>query len=326
MKSLSSEQKLLIRKVNQYTKEDISKSTWAVLSTSGLFAVTAIAAAAAPFIVLNIALAVLAGLLLLRLFVLYHDYMHGAILHKQKWAKPFFSVVSVFILTPKNVWRETHNYHHAHNAKITSSHIGSYRVVTKKQWQKMSKAEQSFYLFLRHPLNMLIGVFTVFILGMIVSSVARNIKKNYDGIILLVAYIAISSVVVYYFGFLTYVYALLIPQAIGGCLGAYLFYAQHNFPGVELKSNAEWTPVHAALHCSSYMEMSPIMHWFSANIGYHHIHHLNHRIPFYRLPEVMREIPELAPAHVTSWSFKDIKACFALKVWDEEKGLMVGSA
>lgn len=325
MKQLSSEHKQLIRTVNQYAKDNTRKSTWAVLSTAALFFVSAIAAAAMPYVALNIFFALLAGLLLLRLFVLYHDYMHGAILHKQKWAQTFFSIVSVFILTPKNVWRETHNYHHAHNAKIPSSHIGSYKVVTKQQWQKMSKGERGFYLFLRHPLNMLIGVFTVFILGMIVSSIARNIKKNYDGILLLLAYGAISALVIYYFGFLSYVYALLIPQAVGGCLGAYLFYAQHNFPGVELKPNSEWTPVHAALHCSSFMQMSPIMHWFSANIAYHHIHHLNHRIPFYRLPEAMKDIPELAPIHITSWSIKDMRACFALKVWDEEKQAMVSA-
>ncbi len=323
MKQLSTEQKHLVRKANEFASEDLSKSTLAVLSTFLMFIACAFAASILPILLLNIGFSVVAGLLLLRLFVLYHDYMHGAILRKQTWANYFFSLLSVIILTPKNVWRETHNYHHAHNAKIPSSHIGSYKVVTKRQWQKMSQGQRRFYLFLRHPLNMLAGVFTVFVLGMIVSSIIRNVKKNYDGILVIIAYLGLSTLIIVNLGISTYVYSLFIPQAIGGCLGAYLFYAQHNFPSVQLSSNADWTPVHAALHCSSYMKMSPLMHWFCANIGYHHIHHLNHRIPFYRLPEVMEKVPELASTHVTSWSFKDIRSCLALKVWDEDKNMMV---
>lgn len=323
MKHITDDQKKIVRKANKYAKDDPRKSTFDVLLTFVLFLASAFVAGAANILFVNIGFSILTGLLLLRLFVLYHDYMHGAILRKQKWAEYFFTMISVIILTPKNVWRETHNYHHAHNAKIPSSHIGSYKVVTKRQWQKMSRAQRGFYLFLRHPINMLAGVFTVFFLGMIVSSIARNVKKNYDGIILVMVYAALSIFIYMSFG-MAYVYGLLIPQAIGGCLGAYLFYAQHNFPDVELTSNAEWNPVHAALHCSSFMEMSPIMHWFSANIGYHHIHHLNHRIPYYRLPEVMNDIPELAPKHTTSLSFRDIRSCFALKVWDEDSETMVG--
>jgi omega-6 fatty acid desaturase (delta-12 desaturase) len=75
---------------------------------------------------------------------------------------------------------------------------------------------------------------------------------------------------------------------------------------------------------SSFMTMSPLMHWFTGNIGYHHIHHLNASIPFYRLPEAYREIPELQQAKTTSLKIKDIIACFRLKVWDPEQQKMVG--
>lgn len=72
------------------------------------------------------------------------------------------------------------------------------------------------------------------------------------------------------------------------------------------------------------MKMNPVMQWFTANIGFHHIHHLNARIPFYRLPEVMKAIPELQNVKRTSLSPKDILACFKLKVWDSVEGKMVG--
>ena len=102
-----------------------------------------------------------------------------------------------------------------------------------------------------------------------------------------------------------------------------MFYAQHNFPGVTFVGNEEWTYEGAALDSSSYMKLNPLMHWVTANIGYHHIHHMNSRIPFYRLPEVMAAIPELQTAKTTSLKPKDVLACLRLKVWDFEKQKMI---
>ena len=107
-------------------------------------------------------------------------------------------------------------------------------------------------------------------------------------------------------------------------LGAYLFYAQHNFPNAQFKNNTEWNYARAALESSSYMVMNPFWRWVTANIGYHHIHHLNSRIPFYRLPEAMKAIPELQSARVTTLNPSDIVACLRLKVWDPEENRMIG--
>ena len=106
--------------------------------------------------------------------------------------------------------------------------------------------------------------------------------------------------------------------------GAYLFNAQHNFPEMDVQPRHEWEYTHAALHSSSYMKTGPIMGWLTGNIGYHHVHHLNPGIPFYRLPEAMKGIPELQTPHATSLHPKDIVACFQQKLWDPEQQVMVG--
>ena len=106
-------------------------------------------------------------------------------------------------------------------------------------------------------------------------------------------------------------------------LGAYLFYAQHNFPNVKFKNNVEWSYAHAALESSSYMAMNPFLNWVTANIGYHHVHHLNARIPFYRLPEAMASIPELQQANVTTLKPSEIIRCLRLKLWDPEQNRMI---
>jgi omega-6 fatty acid desaturase (delta-12 desaturase) len=65
------------------------------------------------------------------------------------------------------------------------------------------------------------------------------------------------------------------------------------------------------------------MHWFTANIGFHHVHHINSRIPFYRLKEAMEKMPELHNAKTTSWNPVEVWRCFRLKAWDEESGKMI---
>ena len=62
--------------------------------------------------------------------------------------------------------------------------------------------------------------------------------------------------------------------------------------------------------------MPRILHWFTANIGYHHIHHLNARIPFYRLPEAMRAIPRLLRGLV-------VLTCLRLTLWDVESQRLI---
>jgi omega-6 fatty acid desaturase (delta-12 desaturase) len=102
-----------------------------------------------------------------------------------------------------------------------------------------------------------------------------------------------------------------------------MFYAQHNFPDVSFNDAAGWTYEKAAMVSSSFMRTNRIMAWFTGNIGYHHIHHLNARIPFYRLPEVLKKIPELQTPKTTSLNPMEIIRCLRLKVWDVESQRMV---
>ena len=93
---------------------------------------------------------------------------------------------------------------------------------------------------------------------------------------------------------------------------------------LSLKSEIEWSYDHAALDSSSFMKMNFFWNFMTANIGYHHVHHMNSRIPFYRLPEAMKAIPELQKVKITTLRIKDIVACFQLKVWDPQLNKMTG--
>ena len=115
-----------------------------------------------------------------------------------------------------------------------------------------------------------------------------------------------------------------IPHFVMYAVGTYLFYAQHNFPDVSFNEKAGWTYEKAALESSSYLRTGQVMAWFTGNIGYHHVHHLNAKIPFYRLPEVMAAMPELQAPKTTSFHPSEIVRCLRLKVWDVTAQRMVG--
>lgn len=258
----------------------------------------------------------LVALTLGRMFVIYHDFLHHSILQHSKVAKGIFTVFGWYMLAPVSIWERSHNYHHAHNSKLYTSSIGSFPIVTKEKYLASSRAERTLYMFVRHPITIGLGYIFMFIYGMCIRSMVNNTGKHWDSIIALVFHFAIGTGIYLLAGTMGLLLGFLIPFTITLGLGSYLFYAQHNFPGVKFTEKDGWTYHDAALKSSSHMKMSPVMRWFLANIGYHHIHHLNPRIPFYRLPEVYAAIPELQQAQTTTLLPWDVLKCLRLKVWD----------
>jgi omega-6 fatty acid desaturase (delta-12 desaturase) len=297
--------------------------SWAhVVVTFGMAGAAAWGAMCLPFTAARVVSCVLEGLLLVRLFILFHDFFHGAILRGSNAARVLFSTYGLLVLTPPRVWRQTHNYHHAHNGKIVGSQVGSYPVVTTAMWAKMSRMDRLAYLAARHPLTILLGPLTVFCWGMCVSPFLRDRRKNASALLPLALQLLLAWTIVRWLGWMAYGLGVLAPLAIATATGAYLFYAQHNFPDVYLQPREDWNYVRAALQSSSYMSMGPVMNFFTGNIGFHHVHHLNPSIPFYRLPEAMRAIPELRAPRRTTLRLQDIVWCFRLDVWSPELGKM----
>ncbi|MDB6137100.1 MAG: fatty acid desaturase [Verrucomicrobiaceae bacterium] len=314
----------LILATKPYAHDSRGRSWWYVLSTT-LLVVLALAGTHWNFnLPAKLLCSVLSGLLLLRLFVIYHDHQHHAILDRSWVAERFMRVFGILSLSPSCIWRSSHNHHHSHNSKLRGSHIGSFPIMTKGQYRKSPPSARFKYLFMRHPLTILFGYVFVFILGMCIGPFLNSPKKNYDCLIALIVHVAIGFALVHYWGWMGLLLTQTIPHFVLYAFGSYLFYAQHNFPGATFNDKSGWTYEKAALESSSYMRTSRLMAWFTANIGYHHIHHLNARIPFYRLPQVYREMPELQSTRLTSLHPLEIWRCLRLKVWDVDQQRMVG--
>jgi omega-6 fatty acid desaturase (delta-12 desaturase) len=314
----------LVLATKPYAKDSTLKSWWCILSTAFLL----LAALAGTHWNVNgvakSACSILSGLLLLRFFVIYHDQQHHAILPRSRVAAAFMRVFGILALSPGSIWRSSHNHHHSHNSKLRGSHIGSFPIMTKRQFLKSTPSARLKYLFMRHPLTILFGYVFMFLFGMCLGPFLNEPKKHYDGLFALIVHVAIGVALTWFWGWQALILTQTIPHFIAYAFGSYLFYAQHNFPGVRFAEKAGWTYNMAALESSSFMLTGRIMAWFTANIGYHHIHHLNARIPFYRLPSVYRELPELRTPKVTSLHPREILRCLRLKVWDVDAQRMVG--
>ncbi|MFT3884063.1 MAG: fatty acid desaturase [Flavobacteriales bacterium] len=313
----------LILATRRFAQESRARSWWHVIITivvlgaayTGVFLPVSIYAKAAC--------SLLVALTLGRMFVIYHDFLHRSILEHSKTAKGIFTVFGWYMLAPVSIWERSHNYHHAHNCKLYTSSIGSYPVVTKEKYLSSPKSERLMYMFVRHPITIGLGYFFMFLYGMCIRSLVNNTGKHWDSIVAMVFHFAVGAGIWLLAGFTGFVFGFLAPFLVVLSLGAYLFYAQHNFPGVTYAEKDGWTYHDAALSSSSHMKMSPVMRWFLANIGYHHIHHLNPRIPFYRLPEVYKAVPELQQATTTTLLPWDVVRCLRLKVWDPVQRRMI---
>jgi omega-6 fatty acid desaturase (delta-12 desaturase) len=307
----------------KYANEYRWLSWWHLGSSFGLLAVALTVAVSEAPIVLRGASSVIAGLLGVRLFIIYHDFQHGAILRNSPIATLLMWLYGLIVLNPPSVWNHSHDYHHKNNSKAFGASIGSYPIMLTHDYATASIAERFTYAVARHPFTILFGYFTVFLWRMTLQPFLSNPIKHFDGLLSALLH---GGVMIFLStrGPDIVLFAMLVPFCVASILGAYLFYAQHNFPSAKLKPRADWNHVDAALHSSSFMKMSPLMNWFTGNIGYHHVHHLNARIPFYRLPEAMTELEELQSPGTTSLSLPDIIACLRLKLWNPEENRFVG--
>jgi acyl-lipid omega-6 desaturase (Delta-12 desaturase) len=316
--------KELILATKPFAKEIRGKSWLYALSTIFFIGIALAATVLIPFFSVKIIFSLIAGLLMVRMFIIYHDHQHHSILTHSKLANFIMTVFGFYILSPTSIWKRSHDHHHNNNSKLFSASIGSYPIVTKKKYKEMNGRQKFEYLAIRHPLTIALGYFSMFIFGMCIASFISNPRKHYDSLIALVIHITISVLLFIFAGWQIWFCLFFLPFVIAFAMGAYLFYAQHNFPGVTFADNKEWAYEKAAMESSSYMVMNPVMAWLTGNIGYHHIHHLNSKIPFYRLPEVMANIKELQACKRTSLNIKEVVACLRLKIWDQDSHKMVG--
>lgn len=313
----------LLKATKPFAAESVAESWWYVVSTFSLLILVLAGAGLAPWWPLRAALSVLGALLMVRAFITYHDFMHGAILRHSPLAWLIFQLYGAFALTPPRSWRKSHNYHHGHTGQIVGSGIGSFPMMSARMWRETGPSLRTRYRLERHPLTVLFAYVTIFGFSICLLPLLTSPGKHWDSALSLLAHGGLMAVLWVFGGFDAAFFVLILPMFIASALGGYLFFAQHSFKRMVVLSPESWSFYRAALQSSSYMRLNKLMQWFTGNIGYHHIHHLNVKIPFYRLPEAMAAIPELQSPPTTSLAPREIIDCFRANLWDEDRQRMV---
>lgn len=262
--------------------------------------------------------------LLLRLFLIQHDCGHGSFLPSRAANDWVGRCLGVLTLTPYACWRRSHALHHANTGNLDARGFGDVDTLTVREFRSKGLWGRTFYRVYRHPLVLLgLGPAYLFLLrhrlpiGLMTAGRQYWISAIGTNVVMLMLLAALIS----RFGLVTVLLVQLPVVLLAGSVGVWLFYVQHQFEEGRWESDADWSFHEAALHGSSHLELPAVLRWFTANIGAHHVHHLASRIPFYRIPEVLRHHPDLVP--VNRLKLRDSVKTFRLALWDEEQRRMV---
>jgi acyl-lipid omega-6 desaturase (Delta-12 desaturase) len=313
----------IIQATMPFTAENRALSWYYFLSTLILIASAYAATVLFQSPYLKFASGILAALFMTRMFVIYHDFQHEAIFRKSVIVKVFMTFFGIVALAPVSIWDESHEHHHHNNSRFSMFVVGSFPVVSKERFLGLSRAGRIKYLVIRHPLMIAFAYIPIFLVSFCLWPFFENPRKYWDCGVAAIVHVLIATALYLSGGFQLLLFSLLIPCLVMYALGGYIFYAQHNFPKVVFRDDRNWSYLDAALNSSSYIRMNRVMRWITANIGFHHVHHVNPRIPFYRLPEAMGALPELQNPRDTSLDPGEILRCLRLKLWDEERGKMI---
>jgi len=274
---------------------------------------------------LTLPLALASGAFLLRLFMIQHDCSHGSFFRYRLANDWIGRLAGIVTMTPYDVWRRTHATHHASSGNLDRRGMGDVDTLTVEEYRARSMWGRLRYRLYRHPLVMFgLGPAYLFLLqhrlpiGLMrgngwrpwISTMATNLT------IALVA-----GGLIWLIGIKAFLLVHLPALLVAASIGVWLFYVQHQFEDTVWASDGKWNAQDAALHGSSHYDLPAFLRWFTANIGMHHVHHLSSRIPFYRLPRVLRDHPELR--NVSRLTFFESFRCVRLALWDDTQRRLV---
>tara|TARA_R110002110_G_scaffold286189_1_gene500539 strand:- start:1183 stop:2205 length:1023 start_codon:yes stop_codon:yes gene_type:complete len=264
------------------------------------------------------------GAFLLRLFIIQHDCGHASFVANRTLSDWIGRALGVLTLTPYDVWKRTHAIHHGHHGDLDHRGIGDIMTLTVEEFRALGVWGRVKYRAYRHPLTMFVlGPSYLFLLqNRLPFGLMRSGAKYWISAMGSNLATAVALFTIYWFLGLGAVFLVFLPTTIvAASVGVWLFYVQHQFENTMWDQNLDWDLHEAALQGSSHYDLPVVLRWLTGNIGIHHVHHLYSRIPFYRLPEVLRDHNELVEqSRLTMWeSFK----CASLDLWDEKSRRLV---
>jgi len=268
-------------------------------------------------------LAIPTGAFMVRTFILFHDCTHLSFFKTKKGNQITGHLLSVLAFTPYTIWQSSHNRHHGTVGNLDERGIGDVWTMTVDEYLSSSKSKRFLYRLYRHPVFLFI-VAPFFLFGVLnrlpskkYSTKAHQRSRWFTnaGIFLTLVLVSLTVGIKYY---------LLIQLPVlffASIMGVWMFFVQHQFEEVYWERHAEWDFVKAAIEGSSFYKLPVVLDWITGHIGFHHIHHLNPRIPNYNLRACYYEVHEFKRGK-TITLLKSFKVA-VLSLYDEKAGRLI---
>ncbi|MGE3172212.1 MAG: fatty acid desaturase [Planctomycetota bacterium] len=311
--------------VARYQEPHAGKATWQLIDTVGAY----VAVWALMYWSLGVSwwittpLMLLAGALLVRVFIIFHDCGHGSFF-RSHWANSFWGFVTgLLTFTPYYHWRGEHAVHHGSTGDLDRRGIGDIWTMTVQEYLEASRWRRFSYRLSRNPV--VLFVVAPLVMFLVLQRIPRKDfgrRERRSVWVMNAAVLAMAVGLAALFGVVPYMVIQLTVLMVAGAGGVWLFYLQHQFEDAYWERGDDWDYAAAALQGSSFFRLPRVLQWFSGNIGFHHVHHLSPRIPNYNLEACHRSDPmfEAVPP-MSLW--QGVRA-LGLKLWDESSKKLVG--
>jgi omega-6 fatty acid desaturase (delta-12 desaturase) len=271
---------------------------------------------------LVLVLAVPAAGFLVRTFIVFHDCSHGSLFKSKRANALVGAFAGLLVLSPFRRWRHDHAVHHASSGDLDRRGVGDIPTLTVDEYRARSLRGRLAYRAVRNPVVMFgLGPIFAMMIGPRVPTKSQRRRFRHSVIATDIALAAVIGALVVLMGWKAFLLVWAPVAVMAGAVGIWLFYVQHQFEDAYWQGAEDWSYGDAALRGSSYLKLPRLLQFFTGNIGLHHVHHLNARIPNYNLQRAHDENPVLHDVPVLSlW---DGLRAVRLKLWDERQGKLV---
>ncbi len=271
---------------------------------------------------LTLLLAIPAAGLLVRIFIFFHDCGHNSFFPATRWNRRIGFWLGVLVFTPGEQWWKAHAIHHATSGNLDKRGTGDVTTLTVAEYAHLSPLARFGYRLFRNPLIMFgLGPIWMFLISHRFPSPRLGKKETWSVIWANLAILALGTGLSLLMGFKNYVLIQLPIIWLAGMAGIWLFYVQHQFENVYWARGESWSYTASAFQGASYYQLPAILQWFSGNIGFHHIHHLNPSVPNYALDKAYRSADLLRQS--PTLNIRQSLACIRLALYDEARRVMV---
>jgi omega-6 fatty acid desaturase (delta-12 desaturase) len=312
--------------VAKYKRSNQLKSIWQIINSllpfCGLWCLMYLSLSWSYW--LTLLLAVPTAGFLVRIFIIQHDCGHHSFFQSRRANDILGGLCALFTLTPYYLWRRSHSRHHASSGDLSHRGHGDVWVMTVDEYRSSSYLGRLRYKLYRHPLLMFVlGPSVLFILlQRLTHYIPRTWHRERRSVHLTnVGILTMLGVSWFTIGIPAFLLVHLPIIMLAATIGSWLFFVQHQYEHTYWQPHASWDFARSAFEGSSYYRLPRVLQWFTGNIGFHHIHHLESRIPNYNLPTCYDDVPELRQA--VTLGMRDSFKCTRLKLWDEQLQRMV---